>query len=127
MKTILVDAVNTFIIKNKWISDKMYNMLEKYPNKKIILTNANDEEIRKFWMEKLPYELFTLKHNPNKEDPNYYKIMLKYFNLKADNVIYFEHNKKAVESALSVWITTFLYDKDSKNLDELKTFIDKNL
>jgi hypothetical protein len=30
----------------------------------------------------MPYEVFTLKHNPEKTDPSYYVRMLEYFNLK---------------------------------------------
>ena len=41
MKTILVDAINTLIKKNEGINIEIYNLLETYPNKKIILTNAN--------------------------------------------------------------------------------------
>jgi len=42
MKTFLVDAINTFVIKGEGIFEKMYRLLERYPNKKIILTGAND-------------------------------------------------------------------------------------
>ncbi|MCX6807476.1 MAG: hypothetical protein NTZ80_01550 [Patescibacteria group bacterium] len=77
MKTILVDAINCFVIKEEGIFLEMYEMLEKYENKKIILTNANNEEIKKFGLENMPYEMFTLRHSPEKTNPEYYKIMLK--------------------------------------------------
>lgn len=127
MKTILVDAVNAFIIKGEGIFKIMHNMLETYPNKKIILTNADDEEMIKFGLNDMPYEVFTLKHNPEKTDPKYFEIMLKYFNLDAKDVIYFEHNENAVKSAQSVDIVTFHYDKDKKDLTSLKKFIDENI
>ncbi|MEA2065080.1 MAG: hypothetical protein U9O66_02165 [Patescibacteria group bacterium] len=127
MKTILVDAINVFVIKGEGIFEAMYRMLEKYPNKKIVLTNATDEEIKKFGLNNMPYEVFTLKHNPEKIDPKYYEILLKHFNLDAKNAIYFEHNEDAVKSAESIGITTFHYNKDEKNLTSLKKFIDKNL
>lgn len=127
MKTILVDAINVFVIKGEGIFEAMYRMLEKYPNKKIVLTNATDEEIKKFGLNNMPYEVFTLKHNPEKIDPKYYEILLKHFNLDAKNAIYFEHNEDAVKSAESIGITTFHYNKDEKNLTALKKFIDKNL
>ena len=41
MKTILVDAVNTFVIKGDGIFKEMSELLEQYPNRKIILTNAD--------------------------------------------------------------------------------------
>ena len=105
----------------------MHALLDKYPNKKIILTNANDMQIVEFGLVDMPYELFTLKHNPDKTDPEYFHTMLKYFNLHAKDVIYFEHNKVAVASAQSVGITSFHYDPDKKDLIKLKKFIDKNL
>jgi HAD superfamily hydrolase (TIGR01509 family) len=127
MKTILIDAVNTFVIKDKGIFEDMHKLLEKYPNKKIILTNANDEQMEKFGLNNMPYEVFTLKHNPEKTDPEYFKIMLKNFKLDSRNVIYFEHNEDAVKSAESIGITSFHYDKDKKDLDALKRFLEENL
>lgn len=127
MKTILVDAVNTFIIEGKGIFQEMHKLLEEYPNKKIILTNANDEQMKIFGLDNVPYEVFTLKHEPNKSDPKYFETMLKHFNLDAKDVIYFEHDQEAVKSAKSVGITTYHYDKDQKDLIALKNFLDTNL
>ncbi len=127
MKTILVDAINTFVLKDIGIFNEMYKMLEQYPNKKIILTGANDKQTEKFGLNRLPYEVFTLKHDPEKTDPNYFKIMLEYFNLSADNIVYFEHNKDVVKSAQSIGINTFHYNKDIKDLEALKRFIDESL
>ncbi|MFW5702534.1 MAG: hypothetical protein ACOCXP_01050 [Candidatus Dojkabacteria bacterium] len=115
MKTILVDAINSFIEK------------ETYPNRKIILTGANDEQIEKFGLKDMPYELFTLKHDPEKTDPEYYKRMLAHFDLESGDVVYFEHSEEAKKSAESVGITTYFYDKDAKDLDSLKAFLDADL
>lgn len=127
MKTILVDAVHCFIIEKDEkfiIFEDMYKLLETYPNKKIILTGANDEQIIKFGLDSMPYEVFTLKHNPEKIDPEYYKILLDKYNLKASEVIYFEHDMNAVKSAQSVGISTYLYEENLKNL---KDYLDKFL
>lgn len=126
MKTILVDAVDTFVIEGEGIFQPIFDLLEKYPNKKIILTNANDEEMVTYGLINLPYELFTLKHNPDKVDPNYFQQMLKHFNLKSEDVIYFEHNPEAVKSAQLVGIISYRYDPDKKDLKALKNFLDKN-
>jgi len=127
MKTILVDAINTFVLKGEGIFNEMYKMLEQYPNKKIILTGANDEQMEKFRLNDMPYEVFTLKHNPEKTDPKYFELMLKHLNLSTDNVVYFEHNEDAVKSAQSIGLNTFHYNKDTKDLEALKQFIDENL
>jgi len=130
MKTILVDAVYCFIIENEskfQIFQEMYNLLEKYPNKKIILTGANDEQSEKFGLNNVPYEVFTLKHNPEKTDPKYYETLLNNFNLTINDVIYFEHSLEAVKSAQSIGINTYYYDNDKKDLESLKIFLDENL
>ena len=127
MKTILVDAIHAFVIKDEGIFREMHEMLETYPNKKIILTGANDEQMKMFELHKMPYEVFTLKHDPEKADPSYYTAMLEKFSLEVGDVIYFEHDVDAVKSAESVGIKTFHYDQDKKDLVALKDFLDENL
>lgn len=127
MKTILVDAVNTFIIKGEGIFKEMHELLEKYPNRKIILTNANDEQMIGFGLVDLPYEIFTLKHNPDKTDPEYFRKMLAHFNLNKDEVVYFEHNAEAVKSAESVGIEVYHYNSEKRDLVGLEKFLTKNI
>jgi len=105
----------------------MREILDEYPNRKIILTGANDEQMKQFGLNEMPYELFTLEHNPEKTNPKYYEIMLKHFKLSKEEVICFEHNEDAVKSARSVGITTYHYDKDKRDLADLKRFLDKHL
>lgn len=95
MKTILVDAVDCFVSDTGEIYKEMYELLETYSNRKIVLTSANDEQFKKFGLDKMPYEVFTLKHNPEKTDSSYYKKMLEHFGLGKNEVIYFEHNPKS--------------------------------
>ncbi|MCA9390565.1 HAD-IA family hydrolase [candidate division WWE3 bacterium] len=127
MKTILVDAINTFVIKESGIFEEMFSLLEQYPNKKIILTGANQEQMIQFGLDRMPYDVFTLNHNPEKTDPAYYRTMLQKYGLAPQNVVYFEHDADAVRSATSVGITTFHYDKDKKDLSAVKAFLDTNL
>jgi HAD superfamily hydrolase (TIGR01509 family) len=127
MKTILVDAVNCFVSEDGKILLEMHDLLETYPNKKIILTGANYEKFKTYNLDKMPYEVFTLQHNPEKTNPEYYNILLKNFNLNKDEVIYFEHSPDAVKSAQSVGINTYYYNNDKKDLKKLKEFLDNNL
>lgn len=127
MKYILVDAVHCLISDKGEVFSEMYKLLESYPNKKIALTGANDEEFIKFGLDQLPYEVFTLRHNPEKSSSEYYKIMLMNYKLTKDEVVYFEHNPNAVESAKSLGIVTYYYDNKKKDLDSLKKFLDSNL
>ena len=130
MKTILVDAVDGFVIETAssfQIFKEMHDLLETFSNRKIILTGANDEQFKKFGLDKMPYEVFTLKHNPEKTDSSYYEKMLKHFDLSKDEVVYFEHNPEAVKSAQSVGINSYFFDYNKKDLKALKDFLDDNL
>ena len=127
MKTILVDAVDAFVIEGEGIYQPVFELLEKYPNKKILLTGANDEQMIQFGLVNMPYEVFTLKHNPEKTDPEYFRTLLKHFDFNPEDVVYFEHNPAAVESARTVGITSYHYDDTTKDLVGLKKFLDENL
>jgi HAD superfamily hydrolase (TIGR01509 family) len=127
MKVILVDAIYAFIIEGQGMFREMYDLLETYPNRKIILTGASGDRFVEYGLDKMPYEVFTLANNPPKSDSAYYKKMLEHFGLTKDDVIYFEHNLDAVKSAQSVGITTHYYDPDKKDLEALKNFLDSTL
>ena len=101
MKTILVDAWNTFVTANG-IDQDLKKLLDTFPNRKIILTNAN------------------------KTDKAYFLKMLGHFNLQPNDVLYFEHNEDAQNSATSLGIKTYLYRKED-NLDGLDSFLRINL
>lgn len=127
MKTILVDAVDAFVVETESgfeIFEPMQKMLDEFPNPKIILTGANDEQYKQFGLDRMPYEVFTLKHNPEKTNPEYYKKMLEHFNLKPEDVVYFEHNPEAVKSAQSVGIKTHFWDNEKRPLKELSIFLE---
>ncbi|MCC7289572.1 hypothetical protein IT414_04265 [bacterium] len=127
MKTILVDAIDGLVLKDGTIFIEMLELLQSYPNPKIVLTGANDDQFKKFNLDKVPYEVFTLKHNPEKTDPSYFKILLQKKKLNANDVIYFEHSLDAMKSAESLGIKCFFYDHTKKDLPALKTFLDENL
>src|SRR3989344_3605026 len=67
------------MMENKF--KEMRELLEKYPNRKILLTGADDRQFKEWGLDKMPYEIWTLKHNPEKTDPEYYKKMLAHFGL----------------------------------------------
>jgi FMN phosphatase YigB (HAD superfamily) len=130
MKTILVDAVYCLVIEEDGkfsVFEDMRKLLDAYENPKIVLTGANDEQWQKFNLSNVPYQVFTLKHNPEKTDFKYYNILLAKFNLSPKDVVYFEHSPEAVKSAQSIDINTYFYDDDKKDLISLKKFLDENL
>ena len=127
MKTILVDAINGLVLEDGSILEPMHTLLESYPNNKVVLTGANDEQFKHFKLDQVPYVVFTLKHDPEKTDPQYFKILLEKYNLTADDVIYFEHNAEAAKTAESVGIVTYFYDHTKEDMNALKQFLDENL
>ncbi|MYB40239.1 hypothetical protein F4X86_03185 [Candidatus Saccharibacteria bacterium] len=127
MKTILVDAIDCLVLRDGSLLKPMHDLLESYPNRKIVLTGADDEQAERFGLNRLPYEVFSLKHDPEKTDPAYYRIMLVNYNLDSRDVVYFEHNRDACESAKSAGITTLFYDHKKEDMAELKAFLDTNL
>jgi HAD superfamily hydrolase (TIGR01509 family) len=127
MKTILVDGISGLILKDGTLFQGMYELLEQYPNPKLVLTGANDEQWKQFNLDISPYEVFTLKHNPEKTDPKYFEILLEKYGLSPDDVIYFEHSQDAAKSAESVGIKTYFYDHTKQDIPALKEFFDSNL
>jgi FMN phosphatase YigB (HAD superfamily) len=125
MKIILVDAWNTFI-KNKTIDTGIYEILERFKNPKIILTNANNEELINYGIINMPYDVFSLSHKPNKVDPLYFKILKKKYNLIISDLIYIEHNQEAIESANSIGIKTYHYNAVDTT-DKLYQFLLKSI
>ncbi|MDA9572804.1 hypothetical protein N9R45_01450 [Flavobacteriaceae bacterium] len=125
MKTILVDAWNTFV-KNNTIDSDIYKILESYENQKIILTNANDKELINLGIVNMPYKVFSLSHNPNKDDKLYFIKLIEKYNLIISDLVYIEHNKEAVKSAISLGIKTYHY-KPQESTDELSQFLLKNM
>jgi HAD superfamily hydrolase (TIGR01509 family) len=126
MKTILVDAWETFVT-SEGVHKPLYDLLEIYPNKKIIVTNANPEERQKLGLINLPYDIFTLNHLPDKSDPEYFKKLMQKFNLKVKDLVYFEHNPEAVKSAETLGIKSYYYDSNLKDLQSLKKFLYSNI
>jgi HAD superfamily hydrolase (TIGR01509 family) len=126
MKKILaVDAVECLVDYQGKINNDIKHLIDKFRIKKIILTNANDEEKKKF-LKNVKYQIFSLKHQPNKTNPKYFKEFLSKHNLKPHQIIYFEHNIKAVKSAESVGIITHHYNGNLENLENfLNLFLDK--
>jgi len=127
MKTIFVDAIDGLVLKDGSIFHAMYEMLEEFENKKIVLTGANDEQFKEFNLGDVPYEVFTLKHDPEKTDPKYFEILLQKYNLSSNDVVYFEHNPDAVKSAKTAGINTYYYDSTKQDLDALKAYLTSNL
>lgn len=99
MKTILVDAVGTLIDARGDVRESLYELLESYPHRKIIVTDADDDEMRHYGFDRAPYRVFTLKHAPDKTDPAYYTTLLGFFRFDPDDVVAIEHDPEVVANA----------------------------
>lgn len=127
MKTILVDGISGLISKDGTLHKEMHELLETYPNPKLVLTGANDEQWKQFNLDISPYEVFTLKHDPEKTDPKYFEILLDKYNITARQVVYFEHSPEAAKTAESLGIHTYFYDDTKQDISALKVFLDSAL
>ncbi len=124
MKAILVDGISGLILKDGTLQQEMYEVLETYPNPKLVLTGANDEQWKQFNLDISPYEVFTLKHDPEKTDPKYFEILMEKYNLTPEQVVYFEHSLEAAKTAESLGIHTYFYDDSKQDISALKAFLD---
>jgi FMN phosphatase YigB (HAD superfamily) len=127
MKTILVDGISGLILKDGTLQQEMYELLETYPNPKLVLTGANDEQWKQFNLDISPYEIFTLKHDPEKTDTRYFEILMEKYNLTPEQVVYFEHSPEAATTAESLGIQTYFYDDSKQDISALKAFLDSAL
>jgi FMN phosphatase YigB (HAD superfamily) len=122
---ILVDAWNTLVTEDG-INNQMLSLLNQYETRKVIVTNATEEEKIKLGIVEMPYPVFSLAHQPNKTDPIYFTRLLSYLSVTYKEVIYFDHNPKACEAAISLGIKTHFHSKGA-NLIHLVAFLDKYL
>lgn len=125
MKTILVDAWNTFL-GSDGVNKELFEMLETFPNTKIIVTNANPEERKELGMVGMPYRLYSLNHEPEKTDSEYFDRLMIDLDLEPEQLIYFEHNLQSVESARAVGIKSFHFDHINPDYKSLENFLIEN-
>ena len=122
MKTILVDAWNTFV-KNKKIDLRLLKILEKFPCDKIIVTNANLSEQKDLGIINMPYSVFSLSHNPEKTNKLYFDRLCNEQKLKKEELLYIEHNIVSVETAKTFGIKSILFNE---NYLEIEEFLNQN-
>jgi FMN phosphatase YigB (HAD superfamily) len=127
MKTILIDAIHTFINSQGEVDEKIFELLEEYSEHKIICTNAGPEKIREYNLDILKYPVFTLSREPAKTDPEYFELLMQEFNLFPSECMYIEHDKDAVISAQSIGIACHHFDSEERDLTLLKRFLNNNI
>ena len=126
IKAILVDAISCLFDEKRKINKKLLEMLLSYNLQLIIVTNVDLKDIiNKPIIDIIGQNIsvFTIKNNPNKTNPQYFKELLREYNLNPNEIIYFDHSKENINSAEKIGINSELY----KNLNQIKKFIDENL
>ena len=119
-KVILIDAIGCLFDKDKKVNEELYESLEKLPNRKIVLTQLNKEEVKDLAL-KISYEIFTLENKVKKSDEKYYTELLKKYKLNPKDIVCFEHETENVNIAKKVGIHTERYtslsnfEKDLEN------------
>ena len=125
-KVLAIDAVGCLVNFKGKVNNDIKNLVKKFKNKKIVLTNADELE-KKIFLKNITYETFSLKHKPNKSNPKYFKKFLLKYKLEPQQLIYIEHDIKAVKSAQSLGIVTHHFNGNLKNLENfLNLFLNKN-
>jgi leucyl-tRNA synthetase family protein len=115
-KVIFVDAINTlFKLEDGLVSlnVELLDYLNVLPQKKIIITNAKDEILAQI-KTTTPFEVYSLEFSPVKTDSNYFVQALKDLNLKASEIIYFDHSQDNLDSATKSNIQTILYSSNQQ-------------
>lgn len=123
MKTILIDAVHTFINEHGIIDKKINELLDQYDHPKIIVTNMSVEKFQELAMDLLPYPVFTLSGEPRKSNPEYFQILMQEYNIFPDECLYFEHDKEALKAAQQLGIKTHYFDSEKKDYTSLQEFL----
>jgi hypothetical protein len=75
----------------------------------------------------MPYQIFSLDHQPDKTDPEYFVKMLAILWLSPEDLVYFERNSTSVAAGKSVWIRTYHYDIEKRDIAALQEFITINM
>jgi leucyl-tRNA synthetase len=127
-KTILVDAVNTLFVKNGdelTLNLELAECLKSIDVTKIILTNAKDGVLVKLedLIKEYNWKIFSLKFEPEKTDPEYYKIAVTELNIDIKNTIYFDHSEANLNSAKLSNINSFQYLNNKQTIELVGDFV----
>jgi FMN phosphatase YigB (HAD superfamily) len=126
MKTILVDGIHVLMKEGGGLNSELYQLLESYPNPKVIATGANEEQMKKYGLDNPPYPVYSGAHNPEKTDPEFYKRFMREHKLHSEDVVMFDQAVSAVRSAGLAGIPAYCFNVEVGDLLALKSFLDSN-
>jgi HAD superfamily hydrolase (TIGR01509 family) len=128
-RLILVDGMHCLYDKNFKINKRLLEFVNSFNTHSVLVTNGFREKglnlIKKNSLDQdTNWGAFSLEEDGIKKDnPEYFKVLLKRFNLSPEEIIYFDHNKKNVETAKKLGILS----KHYTTIESIKNFIKDNL
>jgi len=128
-RLILVDGMHCLYDNNFKLNEELLKIINNFNTHTVLVVNGFREKglslIKNYDSAKdTNWEAFSLEENEIKKDnPEYFKILLKKFNLVPEEVMYFDHDKKNVDTASKLGILS----KHYTDVNSIKKFIEKNL
>jgi alanyl-tRNA synthetase len=128
-KLILVGGMYCLYDKNFKINKELLEMLDEFNTHTILTVNKFREKGFNLIREHSRYKdtnwkAFSLEERGIKKDNiEYFKELIKKFNLVPEEIIYFDHDKKNIETAKKLGILS----KDYNSINQIKKFIEENL
>ncbi|MCD4759850.1 hypothetical protein K8R33_03105 [archaeon] len=128
-RVILVDGMHCLYDKNFKLKKDLLEAINNLNTHTMLVVNGFREKGRKLVKKNslgqdTNWEAFSLEEEGIKKDnPEYFRILLKRFNLSPEEAIYFDHDKKNVETAKRLGILS----KQYTNTISIKKFIKDNL
>ncbi|PIN93555.1 hypothetical protein COU54_02650 [Candidatus Pacearchaeota archaeon CG10_big_fil_rev_8_21_14_0_10_31_24] len=123
-KTILVDGMGTIYNEEFQPNEKLLTILNSFTNSKILVVNKFREKGSQALGKNISNSFSLEEQGINKNDPEYFKLLMEKFDISPENLIYFEHNSENVETASKLGIKSIHY---TGNNNEIKLFLESNL
>lgn len=121
-RLILVDGMYCLYDENFNLNKELLEVINKFNSHNILVVN-NFREKGYNLVKDTNWKAFSLEEGIKKDNPQYFKTLLEKFNLMPKEVIYFDHDKKNVETAEKLGILS----KHYTDIKSIKKFIEDNL
>jgi alanyl-tRNA synthetase len=122
-RLILVDGMYCLYDENFNLNKKLLDLINSFNSHNILVTNKFREKGYRL-VKDTNWKAFSLEEKGiKKDDPEYFNSLLKIFNLVPEEVMYFDHDKKSVETAEKLGILS----KQYIDIKSIKKFIEDNL
>lgn len=119
--TILVDGMHCLYDKDFKLNKELFNYLQSLDANKILVVNGKSEKAKEL-LKNSGFEVFSFEDKIKKDEPEFFKRLLKKYNLNEKEVIYFDHSEDNVKSAKSLNINSVVYRDNSQT----KRFVEDN-